>query len=79
MNLRKRKKGGMRLFNRQKFRASVIEAGLSMDDVARYLGINTATLYRKLNGSSEFTRIEIQVLQKILSLDMSKTAEIFFA
>jgi len=67
------------LFNKQKFRASVIAAGLTMDDIAKYLSVNTSTLYRKINGSSDFTRTEIQKLQKLLSLDMCKITEIFFA
>lgn len=67
------------MFNKQKFRASVIAAGLTMDDIAKYLSVNTSTLYRKINGSSDFTRTEIQKLQKLLSLDMCKITEIFFA
>ena len=66
------------MFNKQKFRASVIAAGLTMDEIAKKLEINTSTLYRKINGSSDFTRTEIRKLQKVLSLDMSMITEIFF-
>lgn len=67
------------MFNKQKFKASVIAAGLTMENISRYLNINTATLYRKINGTSDFTRAEIQQLRIILNLNMNITAEIFFA
>lgn len=67
------------MFNKQKFRSCVVAAGLTMEDIAKYLNINTSTLYRKINGSSDFTRTEIQKLQKVLKLDMDITAKIFFA
>lgn len=49
-----------------------------MEDVANFLGLNTSTLYRKINGSSDFTRIEIKKIQDLLNLDMCKIGEIFF-
>lgn len=67
------------MFNKQKFKASVIAAGLTMENISRQLNINTVTLYRKINGTSDFTRAEIQQLRMILNLNMSITAEIFFA
>lgn len=67
------------MFNKKKFRASVIAAGFNMDAIAEQLNINPATLYRKINGSSDFTRTEIKELQKILSLNINDTMEIFFA
>lgn len=67
------------MFNKQKFRACAMAAGMSIDDVAKSLRINVSTLYRKMNGSSDFTRTEIQKLQKILKLDLSMINEIFFA
>lgn len=69
----------MLLFNKNKFKASVIEIGLTMSDIAEYLSVNPATLYRKMNGTSDFTLNEIQVLKKKLCLDMEKVKEIFFA
>ncbi len=50
-----------------------------MEGVASELGINTATLYRKLNGSTEFTRSEIQSLRHILKLSPEDADAIFFA
>lgn len=75
--LRKRKKGGGKMFNRSKFRALVIEQGLTMEIIAQELGINQATLYRKMNGESDFYRWEIQSICTLL--DVSSPKEIFFA
>lgn len=66
------------MFNKHKFKASVIAAGMNMEDVASFLELNTSTLYRKINGSSDFTRIEIKKIQDLLNLDICKIGEIFF-
>ena len=38
------------MLNKQLFRAMALLAGLNMDDIAKALHINTATLYRKLRA-----------------------------
>ena len=48
------------MFNKLKFKAAVVENGKTMADVAKYLNINEATLSRKLNGITEFSREEIK-------------------
>ncbi len=65
------------MFNKLKFKAAVIESGKTMADVAEYLNINESTLYRKINGTSEFSRDEIQNICIFLHLD--SPVEIFFA
>lgn len=67
------------MFDRNKFRARVIEKGFSMEQVADKLHINVVTLYRKMNGTSDFTRNEIQQLREILDLDVKAANAIFFA
>lgn len=64
------------MFNKAKFKAKVIEKGLTMEYIAHKLGINQATLYRKMNGSSDFFRSEIQKL--CVLLDITNPIEIFF-
>lgn len=66
------------MFNKNKFRAKVIENGLTMKQIAETLHISEVTLYRKINGTSDFTRKEIQKLKEILKLDANTTEEIFF-
>lgn len=67
------------MFNRNKFRAKMVEMGISSEELARILGINRATLYRKTVGISEFTRDEIQTLSQVLHLTMQEVKDIFFA
>lgn len=65
------------MFNKLKFKAAVIESRKTIADVAEYLNINESTLYRKINGTSEFSRDEIQNICVFLKLD--SPLEIFFA
>lgn len=65
------------MFNKLKFKAAVIESGKTIGDVAKYLNINESTLYRKINGTSEFSRDEIQNICVFLRLD--SPLDIFFA
>ena len=67
------------MFNRNKFRAKMVENGISNEEMAGILGINKATLYRKTVGISEFTRDEIQILSQALALSMQEVKDIFFA
>ncbi|MCI8332646.1 MAG: helix-turn-helix transcriptional regulator [Clostridiales bacterium] len=67
------------MFNDKLFKAKAIEKGISMEQIAKYLGINVATLYRKINGSSDFSRSEIQQIWVLLALSASEINNIFFA
>lgn len=53
--------------------------GKTKDSVAAMLGLNPATLYRKLNGTSDFTRLEIQTLRFAFGLSAEDVDKIFFA
>lgn len=82
INLRKRKldkQGGVKMFNRNKFRAKIIEQNLTNEEVATHLNISATTLYRKMNGSSDFTRNEIQLLKDLLKLSVKEANDIFFS
>ncbi|GEM_PF-5435451 len=65
------------MFNRNKLRAKILEAGLTVKDIAIRLKKNEATIYRKMNNG-EFTRAEMQELLNILNLDVKTFNEIFF-
>jgi predicted transcriptional regulator len=67
------------MFNKNKFRAKVVENGFTIKQIAEMLHISEVTLYRKINGISDFTRKEIQKLKEILKLDTKAVEEIFFA
>lgn len=64
------------MFDYKKFKAELIIKGKNMKDVANVLGINEATLYRKVNGCSDFYRREIQLICNYL--DIEDPSDIFF-
>lgn len=67
------------VFNKNKLKAKITENGLTIEQVAQILGINRATLYRKLAGESEFTRNEIAMLKNSLQISLDEINAIFFA
>lgn len=67
------------MFNRNLFRAKVIAMGMTLEEVARRMGINPSTLDRKMSGNSDFTRSEIQSLRKMLTMTADECDSIFFA
>lgn len=67
------------MFNRNKFRAKVVEAGMTLEEVSKQIGINPSTLDRKMSGISDFNRNEIQLLRKILRISPAECDDIFFA
>lgn len=67
------------MFNRKKFRGQVIEKGFTLDEIANKIGVNPATLYRKMSGESDFSRKEIQDISAVLRLSDEDIMLIFFA
>ena len=67
------------MFNKQLFKGKVIAAGYTLGETARALGINPATLTRKMSGESDFTRDEIIRLRDYLSLNPDDIVQIFFS
>lgn len=65
------------MFDEKKFREIVRGKGLSLNKVAKNIGLNPSTLYRKMTGESDFYRTEIQKLCTLLEIE--NPAEIFFA
>lgn len=50
-----------------------------MEDVAKALDISVPTVSRKVNGSSDFLRHEIDAIRELLGLSMDDILKIFFA
>ena len=65
------------MFDKKKFKAQIILAGMTAKELAAHLGINESTLYRKINSDGNFTREEIGKITEILNIENPK--EIFFA
>lgn len=56
------------MFNKRLFKAQVVLKGKTLRAVAKELGIDEATLYRKMNGESDFFREEIQTICPFLCI-----------
>lgn len=67
------------MFDRNKLRAKIVEKGFTMEKLAKILGIDNATLYRKMSMKSDFTRNEIVMIKKILEMTIDEVNSIFFA
>ena len=67
------------MFNKDKFRAKIIESGMTTSQVANALGVSESTLYRKMNGKSDFSRSEIQILRAELKMNTNEAERVFFA
>ena len=67
------------MFNKNKFKAKITESGLSVEKLANILGISAVTLYRKMNGNSDFSRSEMQIIRQALKINLAEMDEIFFA
>jgi predicted transcriptional regulator len=65
------------MFDKNRFRAQIILAGMTAKELADKIGINESTLYRKINADGNFTREEIGKIVEILHIDNPK--DIFFA
>jgi len=70
-------KGREKMFDKLKFLGKIKENGKTVQEVAGYLNINPATLYRKMNGESDFYREEIHKLCEFLAIE--EPERIFFA
>ena len=67
------------MFYANRLLAKMVEKGISKNDIASAMGIDNATLYRKLNGDSDFKRQEIEVVKSFLGLSIEEAEAIFFA
>lgn len=67
------------MFNRNKLKGRIIEAGYTIEQLAVLIGVNPATFYRKMAQNSEFTRNEILAIKTVLNLTNEEMTDIFFA
>ena len=52
------------MFQKNEFKAEVVRRNLTLENVANAIGIDAATLHRKMNGASDFYRSEIEKIIK---------------
>jgi hypothetical protein len=77
MELFHSRKGGKHMFNKLEFNAQIARKGMLKKDVAKALGIDVSTLYRKMEKDGDFSREEMAILIELLGIEDPK--EIFFA
>lgn len=65
------------MFNKPEFDAALARACCSRKQLAKALGIDVATLYRKVKDDGSFTRKEINIIIK--ELNIKNPEAIFFA
>lgn len=79
INLRKRKKGAVNMFSKEKLVEELNSRRATLKELAQEIGIDESTLFRKMAGSSDFSRAEMQKIKEFLKLDTRQMEEIFFA
>jgi len=66
--------------NINKLRGRIIENGLNVETLAGLIGIDRATLYRRLNdGGETFLIKEVSEISRVLNLSNDDINAIFFA
>jgi len=68
------------MVNVDKLKGKLVECRLTVEDAARAIGMDKATLYRRLNGGGcTFTIAEADKLASVLNLTADELNKIFFA
>ena len=67
------------MFRKNEFMAALALRETTVGDVAKSIGIDPTTLYRKINGKSDFMRKDIIALRDVLKLNDESTLRIFFS
>jgi len=65
------------MFNKYEFNAALARKGMKKVELARHLGIEYSTLYRKIEENGKFTREEMAKIIDVLNID--DPMKIFFA
>lgn len=64
------------MFNVNKLKSLIVLNGLSQKEFAEKIGMNEATLYRKMKADGNFLRCEIDTILTVLKIN--DPTEIFF-
>ena len=67
------------MFKRNLLEAALKAKGKTVGEMAERLGVNRATLYKKMAQTSDFTRGEVQTIKEFLHLSTQEAMEIFYA
>lgn len=68
------------MVNVDKLRGKIVECRMTIEELARAVGVDRATLYRRISGGGgSFTIEEADKIAKVLSLSADELNKIFFA
>lgn len=68
------------MVNLNKLKGKIVENGYSIEAVAKRIGINKSTFYRKMNENGDnFSIKEANAIVELLKLSNSEAVAIFFA
>ncbi len=67
------------MFDKNKLKYYVGKNGKTLTDIALLLNVDKSTLWRKMNGMSDFSREDVQKIKEYLHLNKEEAFEIFFA
>lgn len=65
--------------NAFKLRAKIVEQNITMEALAKQIGISTTTLYRKVKYPLRLTLLEVITLKDILDMTDEEAIDIFLA
>lgn len=65
--------------NAFKLRAKIVEQNITMEALAKQIGISTTTLYRKVKYPLRLTLLEVIKLKDILDMTDEEAIDIFLA
>ena len=66
------------LANVLELRVECVRKNVTLANLATKIGVNEATLHRKIKGDSDFSRNELQIIRSVLGLNNKKFLDIFF-
>ena len=65
--------------NMLKLKARIVEMNMNVESVAKEIGIDKSTFYRKMqNDGDDFTVSEVKKLSNVLNMDLDVLSNIFF-
>ena len=67
------------MVNVLKLKGKMVEKKINDDEIAKRIGMDRATFYRRLSKSDDFTIKEVDSIVRELGLTMDETNAIFFA
>lgn len=67
------------MLDKNKFKYFAAKKGIPLNILATKMGMNPATLSKKLSGFTEFTRKEIQDYQNLIGISDAEMLSIFFS